>query len=462
MAVSRRQVLAGGAALSAMTMLRLGFGGKAFASEGFGPLVSDPNGLLDLPAGFSYKVFGKGPDGSIPGDPLIGLDGTNWGTTPAAHDGMAAFTGPRGTTVLVRNHENSISSSDASGVPVPMDLRYDKGNGGFVRGGTTNLVVDKDNDLIASYPSVGGHIRNCAGGPTPWGSWLTCEETTITPQSDARATVRHGYVFEVPALATGPVAAAPLKAMGRFSHEAVCVDPETGVVYETEDEGSSLLYRFTPNEPRNLAAGGVLEALKVKDFPGGVNTATNFPVGVVFECEWVGIPNVDPASNETPTRTQGASLGAAIIRRGEGIWWSTNDDAAFIVSTSGGAAGRGQIFKYSPRGGTLGGGTLELFIEAPAGNDSDPNVSWAAPDNICVAPWGDLVICEDGGGVEYLWIVSRERGIYRFAKNALNGSELAGACFAPNGRTLFVNLQSPGHTFAITGPFRPLHSTPGY
>ncbi len=454
MAVSRRQVLAGGAALSAMTVLKLGWGTKAFASEGWGPLVPDPDGLLDLPAGFSYKVFGR------TGDPMIGLDGTNWGATPGAHDGMAAFAGPRGTTVLVRNHENGISSSDAGGVPVPMGLRYDKGNGGFVRGGTTNLVLDKDNNLIASYPSAGGHIRNCAGGPTPWGSWLTCEETTVTPQSDARAAERHGYVFEVPALANGPVAAAPLKAMGRFSHEAVCVDPETGVIYETEDTGSSLLYRVTPTEPGNLAAGGVLEALKLKDFPNGINTGRAFPVGVPFECEWV--PIAEPDAITTSTAAQGIAQGAAVIVRGEGTWWSNNDDAAFIVSTSGGNAGRGQVFRYSPRGGTLGGGVLESFIEAPAGNDSDPNVSWAAPDNITVAPWGDLVLCEDGSGSEYLWMVSRERGVYRFAKNALNGSELAGACFAPNGRTLFVNFQSPGTTFAITGPFRPLHSTSGF
>lgn len=463
MTVSRRQVLAGGAALSAMAMLKLGWANRAFASDGFGPLVPDPNGLLDLPAGFSYRTFGRGPNGSIPGDPMIGLDGTNWGPTPAAHDGMASFVGPRGTTILVRNHENSISSSDANGVPVPMDLRYDRGDGGFVRGGTTTLVIDGENNLVASWPSIGGTIRNCAGGRTPCGSWLTCEETTITPETDPRATKRHGYIFEVPASATGPVTPVALAAMGRFSHEAACVDPETGVVYETEDDGSSLLYRFVPAEPGNLVAGGVLEALRLKDFPDGVNTGGgSFPVGTPFECEWVPIANPDPSSSETPTRVQGASLGAAVIRRGEGIWWSTTDQSAYVVSSSGGEAGRGQVFKYSPRGGSQGGGTLELFIEAPSGNDNDPNVPWAAPDNITVAPWGDLVLCEDGAGSEYLWIVSRERGVYRFAKNALNGSEFAGATFAPNGRTLFVNIQSPGITYAITGPFRPLHSTPGY
>jgi uncharacterized protein len=468
MSVSRRQVLAGGAALSAMSVLKLSWATRAVASDGFGPLVPDPNGLLDLPAGFSYKVFGR------TGDQMRNLKGEVAGITPGAHDGMAAFVGPKGTTILVRNHELSPGTSD-DGVVVPVGLRYDPGaNGGHVRGGTTTLVVDRDNNLLASWPSIAGTSTNCAGGPTPWGSWITCEETTRTPESDPLVAKRHGYTFEVPASSTGLVQPVPLTAMGRFSHEALCVDPETGYIYETEDDGTSAFYRFRPSVHGDPTRGGVLEALKLVDYPDGVNTSSrnvglggayapfDFPVGVPFEVEWVPVANPDPATGQPSCREQARENGAAVVRRGEGIWWSRNDDAAYIVSTNGGVAGRGQIFRYAPRAGSLGGGTLELFIEAPAGVDSGPESTWAAPDNITVAPWGDLVICEDGSGEEFLWMVSRERGVFRLAKNAISGGEFAGACFAPNGRTLFVNIQSPGLTFAITGPFRPLHSRPGY
>lgn len=464
MTISRRQMLAGGAAISAMTMLKLGFGGKAFGAEGFGPLVPDPDGLLDMPAGFSYKVFGRGPNGSFPGDPMVGLDGTDWGFTPPAHDGMATFNGPRGTTILVRNHELGIGTSQF--VAAPDAMRYDPAQGtdsagrpNKLRGGTTTLVLDKDNNLLASFPSIAGTSTNCAGGRTPWGSWLTCEETTLSPASDPRATKPHGYVFEVPSTATGPVVPVALTAMGRFSHEAVCVDPRTGIVYETEDSGTSVIYRYRPNQPGTLAAGGVLEALRLKDYPTGVDTATGIPVGVELEAEWVPIPNPNALPGQTSTQVQGRNQGAAVVRRGEGIWWSHNDEAAYVVSTSGGQAGRGQVFKYTPR--LDGNGTLELYIEAPAAGP-DQNATWAAPDNITVAPWGDLVLCEDGGGDEFLWIVSKERGIFKFARNAQGGGEFAGATFSKDGRTLFVNIQSPGLTFAITGPFRPLHSTPGF
>jgi secreted PhoX family phosphatase len=469
MSISRRQILVGGAALSVMRVLELGWGGKSFASEGFGPLVPDPNGLLDLPAGFSYRVFGRA------GDPMYDLKRQMVGLTPGAHDGMAAFVGPRGTTILVRNHELGPSTSD-NGIVIPTAQRYDAGrSGGYVRGGTTTLVVDKANTLVASWPSLGGTSTNCAGGPTPWGSWVTCEETTRVPETDPLVQERHGYTFEVAASATSPVEPIPLTAMGRFSHEALCVDPATGFVYETEDSGTSLFYRFRPREPGNLGAGGVLEAMALVEFPEGVNTASRdvglgagpyapfeFPAGREFEVEWVPIERPDWGPGEESCQEQGRRLGAAVIRRGEGIWWSANDQAAYVVSTNGGVAGRGQIFRYAPNGGTRGGGTFSLHMEAPAGVDSGPEATWAAPDNITVAPWGDLVLCEDGGGEEFLWMVSKNLGVFRFARNAVSGGEFAGACFARNGRTLFVNIQSPGMTFAITGPFRPLHSMSGY
>ncbi len=458
MSISRRQLLAGGSALGALAALRsLGIRealARGRRSEGYGPLLPDPEGVLDLPRGFSYKAFGR------LGDPMS--DGL---PTPPRHDGMGAFRGPRGMTILVRNHEMSTSSDRDDGVRIPLEQRYDPGSGGFVRGGTTNLIVSRDNELLASYATLGGTFRNCAGGVTPWGTWLTSEETTVVPETDPRHTKRHGYNFEVPARASGPVEPVPLVAMGRFSHEAVAVDPRTGFVYETEDEGDSAFYRFRPYRRGRLEEGGVLEAMRLLDFRSGVSTSNRpgetsvaFPAGVEFEVDWVPIASVDPGAGDTPTRVQARERGAAIIRRGEGIWWSTFDDAFYFVSTDGGAARSGQIFRFTPGRGRGKQGTFELFLEASGPDTETSPGEWEWPDNLTVTPWGDLLLCEDGPGTQYLTIVTRGGEVFRFARNALNDSEFAGACFGPDGRTLFVNIYgndtAPGVTLAVTGPWQ--------
>jgi secreted PhoX family phosphatase len=167
---------------------------------GYGPLVTDPNGVLSLPAGFSYVRFGE------TGSPMN--DGVS---TPGAHDGMAVFEGPAHNLVrLVRNHEQS----GAAPFALPA---YDP----LAAGGTTNLVYDTAaRELVGSYSSLSGTVRNCAGGPTPWDSWLTCEEDFSMRQK------AHGYIFDVPADATSPVDPVPLTDMGRFVHEAIAVDPK--------------------------------------------------------------------------------------------------------------------------------------------------------------------------------------------------------------------------------------------
>lgn len=244
---------------------------KQIQGIGYGPLQPDPNGLLDLPPGFQYRAFSRTGDIMSDGNPV-----------PGDHDGMAAFAGPRGTTILVRNHE--LSPDEEPGAVAPEPKKYDP----LCKGGTTTLIVGSNRELIKDYVSLAGTYRNCAGGVTPWGSWISCEENTSTPNNDPNVSKMHGYNFEVPSSATGPVEPVPLVAMGRFNHEAICVDPRTGIVYQTEDRGDSLFYRFIPTYRGNLKAGGVLEALKIKNMPQ-VITKTNFPVGKPMPVEWVRI-----------------------------------------------------------------------------------------------------------------------------------------------------------------------------
>lgn len=379
--------------------------------------------LLELPPGFNYTAI------SFRGQRMD--DG---GVVPGSHDGMATFQGLNNTTLLVRNHELNPSSTG-----LVASKQYDQ-----LGGGTTTIVIGPNRRALKHWASLAGTIRNCAGGPTPWGSWISCEENLTLP-TPGGATKKHGYNFEVPATADIQVAdPVPLVAMGRFNHEAVAVDPETGWVYETEDEGNSCFYRFRPNQEGNLQSGGVLEALAIIGQPT-VNTGSNFIQfkGQPLPVQWVPISNVDPATNDftASVRSQAQSNGAAIFRRGEGAWYGNG--LVYFTCTSGGNVGQGQVFAYNPRNNTI-----TLVVEST--NVEELNF----PDNITVAPFGDLFLCEDGSGIEYVIGVNQSGELYRFAANATgNGSEFAGACFSPDGKTMFVNIQSPGITLAIWGPW---------
>jgi len=406
--------------------------GESIKGIGYGSLQPDPNGLLDLPFGFQYRAFSRTGDIMSDGKPV-----------PGDHDGMAAFPGPRGTTILVRNHELSPDEVAKPKVDAPAEKQYDT----LCRGGTTTLIVGRNRELIKDFASLAGTYRNCAGGPTPWGSWISCEENTSTPANNkpgaaTNVSKLHGYNFEVPSTATEPVNPIPLVAMGRFNHEAVAVDPKTGIVYQTEDREDSLFYRFIPNFPGNLQAGGVLEALKIKDMPQAI-TKTNFPVGQPMAVEWVRIDDVNPVKDTV--RVEGFAKGAAQFSRGEGIWYSNGE--LYFCCTDGGEAEFGQVWRYIPDSSRQSGGTIELFVEPNEQNALD------GPDNIVVSPLGDLFICEDGEGEQFVVGITLQGELYDFARNAINESEFAGACFSPDGRTMFVNIQDPGITFAIWGPW---------
>jgi uncharacterized protein len=422
--------------------------GTSGPPAGYGPLIPDPDGLLDLPRGFRYRILSR-EGTTLPSGVRVA----------SRFDGMGVFPSGRHSSVLVRNHECSPTST----IPVraPAEVTYDPGGAG----GTSTVVVERNRHTTEEYPSLGGTAINCSGGRTPWRTWLTCEETE--DKAGTRGyTKDHGFIFEVDPYDrrrnAGPV---PLTAMGRFQHEAVAVDPHTGIVYETEDAFVAPLggfYRFLPERPLrgygSLRAGGELQVMHV---PGLPDMSVVQEPGTVFGgIEWMTVP--DPLATSESVRAQDYPKPIAGGYKLEGAWWGERDRCAYFVSsfartTLGTVEDHdGQVWKYDPRRNTL---RLEVIFTRPTPAPENPEFD--APDNICMSPYGGLMLCEDGVGDAYMLGTTRDGEVFHFARNRVNigtqeepeYGELAGVGFSADGKTMFFNIYNPGITYAVTGPW---------
>ncbi|MFG3096276.1 alkaline phosphatase PhoX [Streptomyces sp. NPDC048202] len=416
---------------------------------GYGPLVPDPDGILALPAGFSYRVVTYSGRTRLDSGEL----------TPSNHDGTAAFAGPRGAVLLVNNHELKGPRADwEHPVPLTEGLVYDPA----AAGGCT--VVEVRRDHVAEWVGIAGTSTNCAGGSTPWGTWLTCEETEDRAGQNGM-TKDHGYVFEVdPADRRANRAPKPLKALGRYAHEAVVADPKRGHLFLTEDASgpNGLLYRWTPPEGFHHGRGrlrtladdaGTLQAFRCFDSGGryvdDLSRATR--TGTVYGVDWVDVPDRD--ARTVPVRKQFTDDQVTRARKLEGMWWG--DGGVYVVSSyareESPVQHDGQVWFYDPRRRTL---TLKVLLGT--GGEFD------GPDNITVSPYGGLVIAEDGEGEQHLFGATESGRTYPIARNELNTgtesapaySEFTGVTFSPDGHTLFANIQEPGIMLAITGPWK--------
>jgi uncharacterized protein len=431
--------------------------GQRRRSVGYGPLQPTPErdsgiDFLELPPGFRYRIISRQADPMDDGNP-----------TPGIFDGTAAYRGG-GETILIRNHENRSRPGEIE-VVVPQGKRYDRDP--EVRGGNTKLVVERGGErrVRESLAVLGGTHTNCAGGPTPWNTWITCEEIFNYGATESNTVpgsgTPHGYAFEVPANADGPVQPLEINAAGRFSHEAVAW--LRGVLYETEDRDDAAFYRFVPNrEPReygDLATfDGTLQALSIRARPNfDANTADP---GESYPVEWVTIEEPDPL--EDTVRDEAQSKGAAIFDRTEGIW--SADRRLYFDCTTGGEAQLGQVWEYTPRG--RDGGDLRLIYESTSVEDLEN------PDNLVVVPaTGHIWLQEDSSGEQFIRGINRRGEIYDFARTLVNSTEFCGGCFSADGRTFFVSQQGDRQdpaagedplnppddgaalTYAIWGPF---------
>jgi secreted PhoX family phosphatase len=492
--ISRRSLLKGAATAAGATVLGGPFQGLVAraaraAPPEFGVLgpvgdLRDGKVRLHLPAGFNYRSF-HDTDG-----PTIVLDDDSLLT--GRHDGMAAFPGPDGNVWLVRNHEHNGSAINGalggSGAP------YDSS----ALGGTTTTLVTPMGEVLQAFTSLNGTQMNCAGGPMPWGSWITCEETVNGPDvfddftrnipnpsppgtyiQNARLTDAHGFIFEVPA--GGQSDRQPITKAGRFAHEAAAFDPGEGVLYLTEDNFGfpSGFYRYVPAtdpmETSELDNDGQLQMLAVNGMPN-IDLAETQQAGAMYDVEWVDIADPAPTFPLTagiPEMTndealvyvgdQGRAQGAAYFSRLEGCVYDRG--VVYFTATQGGGPaeisfgpiadgygnGTGQVWGYR-----IADQTLHLIFEA-----SGPMVL-DLPDNVTTSARGTLVLCEDGPIDNYIRGLTTEGDLFNIALNQLRrnappnaarfGEEFAGSTFF--GNTLFVNIQAAqGITFAIWGPW---------
>jgi len=448
-------------------------------AAGLVPIPDERDGAvrLHLPKGFRYRSFHDTEQ------PVVLTDGT---ALPGRHDGMGAFTGPRGTYLLVRNHEvNNPGPAFGPGTP------YDP----MARGGTTTVQVTPRGKVVRAFTSLNGTMMNCSGGQMPWGSWVTCEETVNGPDvgpdftgaSNVTLTKPHGYVFEVPAShqpGRGQSTRTPITQAGRFAHEAVSFDPDGGRLYLTEDNFGfpSGFYRYRPPRSamrkRRLLDGGRLQMLKVK----GVDNAqlnVQQETGATYDVQWVTIPEPDVGYDYTPGETAPTPNDTALVHVASQGW---ERGAAFFSRLEGQAYRRGVVYFTS----TQGGGAPEAATPPPVANGygNGSGQVWAydikrrtltcvfqspgplvldLPDNVTTSKRGTLVVCEDNASDNFIRGLTRRGELFDIALNRLTSStgvdrsndEFAGSTFSPDGKTLFVNIQSSaGMTFAIWGPWR--------
>lgn len=427
-------------------------------------LVSDPGGLLDIPPGFRAIELQRA------GDPLH--DGHRVGAQP---DGMACLLGDDGTWVLLRNHE--LGDADqlraVGGSPWVLAPPASHAFHPARAGGVSRVVLDPRRlaealagsgapqaAILTSNAVLVGTDRNCAGGvvvtPTTRG-WVTCEESLLDG---------HGWAFftAVDDDRLVPAASRCLRPWGRFLREGIAQDPRRGLVWMTEDHGHGLFYRFTPRDPKQPFGDGELWALAIAGLAHtdphaeGDPNASPWAVGTTWPVTWVKIP--DPAATTTPCREQGAALGATQFNRCEGITFDAANERVYFIASTAGPLQAGQIFAYDPARDTL---TLVTQVEDRA--------VLSMPDNVTVAPWGDLVVAEDnydrGASHQYVRGIRPDGSVYDLLRNRRNdpdgpstgspGAEFAGCCFSPDGAVLFVNVQGPENvTLAITGDWTTL------
>ena len=417
--LNRRQFLRGGAQTAAYLALAQALsgcgsssplggtsgGGTAGRLGDIGPL-GDPLDIgIRIPQGFTARVLAQS-NRLVPNTPLL------WHTDP---DGGATYPTDDGGWIYVSNRE-------------------------FLPGGVNALRFDASGEVVDGYNILSGVLSriNCGGGITPWKTWMSGEEYEL------------GLIWECDPW--GRELARPLPALGTFAHEATAVDPETNIVYETEDESDSRFYRFVPDTPnvggRPDLSSGRLQVMQVQlpqDVVAAPGLLPSTPV------QWLDVPTPNPLLGglllATPTREQVPESTA--FRGGEGIWYH---DGLVYFSTKGDR----RIWAYDTRAQTVACVYDDELFETPILD---------SVDNIVVTPGGDLIVVEDKAEANQQAVAITPDGrIFPIVELVgQDGSEVTGPAFSPDGRHFYVSSQRgpgangvtgfAGITYVISGPW---------
>lgn len=343
----------------------------------------DANSVM-LPTGFSSRIVAQSGVKAHADSSYV------WHDAP---DGGATFSTDDGGWIYVSNSEIG---------------------GGF--GGVGALRFDASGKVVDSYSILEGTSQNCAGGSTPWGTWLSCEEFD------------GGIVWECDPL--GKEEAIPRAALGVFAHEAVTVDTQNNILYLTEDKRDGCFYRFIPGSMTSDGhpdlSSGVLEVAMVDDKTSLVS--------------WLPIP--DPAALSRPTRHQVAS--SKTFKGGEGI-------VSYHGVVSFATKGDNRIWSYDTT-------TKQITVLYDASTHPTPILTGV--DNIALTQNGELVVGEDGGDLQIVKITKTNELIPLVQLVGHESSEVTGPAFSPDGRRLYFSSQrgstgnvNAGITFEVTGPF---------
>lgn len=438
MNLHRRQFLQAGLAVAGCFALGRDFWKQAYAAPavvGPGPygelLPPDVNGLM-LPRGFTSRKLATAYQ------PVAKADGSVtsflW---HRASDGGGVIPQPDGGWIYVNNAEIPIIADE---FPASTE-----------QGGASAIRFDAEGRVVDAYPILEGTNNNCAGGVTPWGTWLSCEENFF------------GFVYECDPTGSNP----PLRlvAMGQFSHEAAAVDPIGKAIYLTEDTPDGAFYRFRPTiwpeGGRPDLTLGVLEVAVV-----GADPAVRVPFGDALGAgsleepapgavSW--LPILNPLGLPIECRYQVPT--AAVFKGGEGCWY---DDGVVFFTTK----GSNRVWGYDTVAATL-----DIVYDAATLGDTAP---LTGVDNLLVHPTShDLFVAEDGGNMELVLITDGTREVAPFLRYPIPHSEIAGPAFDPSGTRLYFASQGKRHTvdeatgktifgeiFEVSGPFRTSSTLP--